>query len=120
MTYEQIDDMIGSVGLPYAYDHFDKDDVNRPAGPPFIAFLYPQNNDPAFDDRNYVQIEQLQIELYTDNKDFGLEATVESTLSSYGMVWTRDEEWIESERMLEVVYEMDVVITPANTEVQNG
>ena len=40
-----------------------------------------------------------------------MEATVERVLSSHGMVWTRDEEWIESERMLEVVYEMDVVIT---------
>ena len=94
MTYEQIDDMIGSVGLPYAYDHFDKDDVNRPAGPPFIAFLYPQNNDPVFDDRNYVQIEQLQIELYTDNKDFDHETAIEDVLNANDLPFEKDSTYL--------------------------
>ena len=54
--------------------------------------------------------------MYTDNKDFELEATTESVLASYGMVWSRSEEWIDSERMLEVIYEMEVVITEADPE----
>ena len=77
----------------------------------FVCFFYSGDNDFKADDSNYQKIEHLIIELYTDDKDFALEQTVESVLTSHGMVWTRDEEWIESERMLEVVYEMDVVIT---------
>lgn len=117
MTTKEVAIMVAAIGVPYAYYQFPEGTAQAT---PFVCFFYSGDNDMKADDSNYQKIEHLIIELYTDNKDFGLEATVESTLSSYGMVWTRDEEWIESERMLEVVYEMDVVITPANTEVQNG
>ena len=116
MTYEQIDDMIGSVGLPYAYDHFDKDDVNRPAGPPFIAFLYPQNNDPVFDDRNYVQIEQLQIELYTDNKDFDHETAIEDVLNANDMPFDKDCTYLDDEHMYMTTYTTEVCINGTRNE----
>ena len=116
MTYEQIDDMIGSVGLPYAYDHFDKDDVNRPAGPPFIAFLYPQNNDPVFDDRNYVQIEQLVIELYTDNKDFDHETAIEDVLNANDLPFYKGSTYLDDERMYMTTYTMEVLINGSRNE----
>ena len=118
MTTKDVATMVAAIGVPYAYYQFPEGTAQAT---PFVCFFFSGDNDMKADDSNYQKIEHLIIELYTDNKDFELEATVESTLSSYGMVWTRDEEWIESERMLEVVYEMDVVITPEPiTEVQNG
>ena len=117
MTYKEINTMVSSIGLPYAYYQFGE----TGQAPPFVCFFYSNDNDFKADDSNYQKIEHLIIELYTDNKDFELEATVESTLSQNGIVWTRDEEWIESERMLEVIYEMDVVITDEiQTEEENG
>ena len=118
MTTKEVATMVAAIGVPYAYYQFPEGTAQAT---PFVCFFFSGDNDMKADDSNYQKIERLIIELYTDNKDFELEATVESTLSSNGMVWTRDEEWIESERMLEVVYEMDVVITPEPiTEVQNG
>ena len=116
MTYEQIDDMIGSVGLPYAYDHFDKDDVNRPDGPPFIAFLYPQNNDPVFDNRNYVQIEQLHIELYTDNKDFDHETAIEDVLNANDLPFEKDGTYLDDEHMYMTTYTTEVCINGTRNE----
>ena len=116
MTYEQIDDMIGSVGLPYAYDHFDKDDVNRPDGPPFIAFLYPQNNDTVFDDRNYVQIEQLVIELYTDNKDFDHETAIEDVLNANDLPFEKDSTYLDDEHMYMTTYTTEVCINGTRDE----
>lgn len=110
MTFKEIADMVDETGLPNAYHHFKKTGV----APPFICFFYGNNNDFTADDSNYQKIEHLYIELYTDSKDIDLEATVEMVLNSNGMVWNRDEDWIGSERLYEVVYEMDVVITEEN------
>lgn len=108
MTTTQVAAMVASIGKPYAYYQF-PEGTEQPT--PFVCFFFSGDNDVKADDSNYQKIEHLIIEVYTDNKDFELEATVESVLAANGMVWTRDEEWIEEERMLEVVYEMDVVIT---------
>lgn len=117
MTFKEISTMVSKIGLPYAYYQFGETGQE----PPFICFFYPNDNDFKADNSNYQKIEHLIIELYTDNKDFQLEATVEAILTENGMVWSRSEEWIESERMLEVIYEMDVVITDENiTEVPNN
>lgn len=107
MTTQEVAAMVAEIGIPSAYYQFD-DKTAQPT--PFVCFFYAHDDDFKADDSNYQKIEHLIIELYTDNKDFDMEATVESVLRSHGMVWTRDEEWIESERMLEVVYEMDVVM----------
>lgn len=115
MTTQEVAAMVAEIGIPSAYYQFPD---NTGQATPFVCFFYSGDNDFKADDSNYQKIEHLIIELYTDDKDFTLEQTVESVLASHGMVWTRDEEWIESERMLEVVYEMDVVIT--SEEVING
>lgn len=113
MTTQEVATMVAEIGIPSAYYQFPD---NTEQATPFVCFFYSGDNDFKADDSNYQKIEHLIIELYTDNKDFALEATVESVLASHGMVWTRDEEWIESERMLEVVYEMDVILEVTNGE----
>jgi hypothetical protein len=108
MTYSEVASMVAEIGVPYAYYQF-PDGTGQAT--PFVCFFYPYNNDVKADGRNYQKVEHLIIELYTDTKDFDIEATVENVLSAHGLVWARSEEWIESERMLEVIFEMDVVIT---------
>lgn len=108
MTHAEVATMIGSVGLPFAYYQFPNDSGQEP---PFICFYYPNNNDVIADNSNYQKVEHLIIELYTDNKDFDHEAAIEAVLSSNELVYTRDEEYLGSERMFMVVYETDVIIT---------
>lgn len=116
MTTKEVAAMIAEIGIPYAYYQFPE---GTEQATPFACFFYSGDNDFKADNSNYQKIEHLILEVYTDNKDFTLEATVEGVLAKYGMVWSRDEEWIESERMVEVIYEMDVVMTeepPATPE----
>ena len=108
MTTNEVAAMVAEIGVPYAYYQFPEGTGQET---PFICFFYSNDNDVKADNTNYQSIEHLIIELYTDNKDFDLERRVESVLASHGMVYSRDEEWIESERMLEVVFETDVIIT---------
>lgn len=108
MTYQDVNIMLASIGIPYAYNQFDND---SPQVPPFICFLYDDSNDLAADDINYAKIRGLSIELYTDNKDFTLEKTVEDTLTSYGLVYSRSETYLDSERMFMIVYDTEIVLT---------
>lgn len=107
MTYEQIATMIEAVGLPFAYHHFDTDDT--PALP-FIAFHYPARDDFSADNINYQQIVELNIELYTDNKDFQAEARLEAVLNQYGLFFLKDETYINNERMYQILYTTEVNI----------
>lgn len=108
MTYKEVNTMLASVGIDYAYDHF-TDDTDHEL--PFICFLYGNSDDFAADDTNYQRIRTLQIELYTENKDFSLEETIERVLNVNGFVYSREESWIDSEQMYMVRFSTEIVIT---------
>lgn len=112
MSLSEIATMINSMGLPFAYRAFDS-----PQAPPFICYLYTGNTPEPADNTNYVKIETLVIELYTDNKDFSLESQIETILDANEMIYERDEEWLSDERMQLTTYTMDVFIDPTTTEV---
>lgn len=111
MTYKEVNTMISGVGIPYAYNQFDND---TPQEPPFICFLYDHGDDLIADNTNYQLIRMLSVELYTDTKDFELEQTVEDVLNANGLVYSKQETYLESERMYMITFEVDVVITKEN------
>lgn len=105
MTYKEISDMLEGIKLPVTYYEWPE---NQAPDPPYLCFYYPGDNDFKADDSNYQRIRTLVVELYTDEKDIELEEAVESALS--GMVYDREEVYIDSERLFEVSYTMEVVI----------
>lgn len=111
MTYRQVATMINSIGIPYAYYQF-PDGTAQAC--PFICFFFSDSNDLAAENTNYKKIRLLNIELYTDNKDFALEETVETVLNSNGLVYDRSESYLDSERMFMVVYTTDILVTEEN------
>ena len=118
MTTQEVFTMLSGTNLPVAYYQFPDD---TPKQPPFICFFYTGSNDVLADNTNYQKVERLVVELYTDNKDFALESEVEAVLNANGLVYTREETHLDSERMYEVIYTTDVVITEAITEeLTNG
>lgn len=114
MTYKEVATMIAGTQIPYAYYQF-------PAGTdqacPFICFYFTRSNDLAADDTNYQKIRQLTVELYTDNKDFATEEAVESVLNANGLVYYREESYLDTENMYMVTYVAEIVITE---EINNG
>lgn len=107
MTREEIATMIESIGVPFAYYQFSKATA-KPC--PFICFYYQGSADEGADNINYVHVDRLIIELYTDNKDFQLEDRVGEVLNSHGLFYNREEAYIDTERMYEVIYESEVII----------
>ena len=114
MTYPEVKTLLETTGLPVVY--YQWPDGHAP-DPPYIVFYFPGDNDFIGDNSNYQKIRELTVELYTDCKDFALEETVEEVMS--GLVYSRYETYIDSERMYQVVYETEVLITEEEEE-NNG
>lgn len=114
MTYKEVATMIAGFGLPYAYYQFPE---GTDQACPFVCFYFNNSNDLVADVTNYQKIRPLIIELYTDNKDFTTEATIEAALNSSGLVYAREETYLDSERMYMVTFMTEIVITE---EINNG
>ena len=105
MTYEQINEMMQEMELPFAYQHYAEGE--SPA-PPFLLFLSPGENTFSADNSMYFSFKMLDIELYTDVKNPELEKQVEQVLKCHKIYYTKSEIWIESEKLYEVLYETEV------------
>lgn len=108
MTYKEISDMVESIDLPFAYYEF-PDGTDQE--PPFICFYYPESDDLFADNQNYAGIRRLYVELYTSEKDFTQEAAVEAVLTGSGLSFRKSELYISSERMWQITYQTEVVIS---------
>lgn len=106
MTFKEVSQMIASIGLPFAYYQF-PDSTQQTL--PFICFIY-DYDDVHADNSNYVGRVVLNIELYTENKDFDMENTVETVLREHGMSWAKESTYIDSEKMQMTNYSMGVII----------
>lgn len=107
MTHKEIAQMVASIGYPYAYFQF-PEGTAQPC--PFVVFFFVETDDLYADESNYQRIEKINVELYTDEKDYVAEAAVESVLSSNGLTYYKEENYIESEKMWQIAYEMEVLI----------
>lgn len=107
MRYEEVAKFVASLGLDYAYYLFPE---NGAPDLPYIIYFFPNVATEDADDTGYSRIATLDIELYTDNKDFSLEEEIEEKLIDAGFSFNKQETYISSENMYEQIYEMEVVI----------
>lgn len=105
MTKTEVVQMVKKFGLPYAYDHFAEGESPEP---PFVVYLYPGSDNFAADGTVYFKKDRLHVELYTDSKDPVLEQQIEDVLDAHGLFYNKSEVWIQSERLYEVLYQMEV------------
>ena len=105
MSFEEIVTMIGGMGLPFAYHHFAEGESPEP---PFLIYVTPGSNNFGADGKVYFKAKQLDLELYTDKKMPELEEQVEAVLDTYELFYEKTETYIESEKLYEVLYEMEV------------
>ena len=107
MTYKEIATMVASAGLPYAYYQFPEGTAQKP---PFICYFYTTSDDLYADGTNYQSIRVLNVELYTAEKDFEKEAALEKIFNDNGLTYYKEENYIDSESMWQIAYEMEVII----------
>lgn len=107
MTREEVATMINSIGKPYTYYQFPE---GTDQAPPFVCFFFSQSDDLYADNSNYQGIEQLNVELYTREKDFVSESRVETVLKNNGLTYHKYEAHLDDENLYQIAYEMEVLI----------
>jgi hypothetical protein len=105
MSYEEINLLLEEVGLPFAYHHFSEGESPEP---PFLIFLSPGEDTFSADNIAYFSAKKLNIELYTDRKSPEVEEMVENVLKRHEIYYAKTETYIDSEKLYEVLYEMEV------------
>lgn len=107
MTPADIKTMIESVGIPSEYYQFPEGTAQEC---PFLCYFFTDSTDLIADNVNYARIEKLHIELYTDVKDFALEATLEGILNNYELAFDKESTFLDDEHMHETIYTTDVLL----------
>ena len=107
MTPGEVKAMVEELGIPSAYYEFSG---NTEQAPPFVCYFFTSSNDLSADNINYCRIERLNIELYTDVKDFALEKRLEQILTDHEVFFAKEETNLDSERMHETIYTSDIIL----------
>lgn len=104
MTLKELNNILKVTGYPVAYFQF-KESVN----PPFIVYFSPYSSNFNADNRVYKRIDNIQIELYTKHKDLEAEKKLEDLLDENEIVYETTEEWIDSEKVFQRIYEVRLI-----------
>lgn len=104
MTRDELAQHLKTLGMPVAYRGF-----VRPVAPPYLVYVFSANADVMADNQNYAEVDGYQIELYTGDKDPEREAAIQDLLKQLGLPYRKFEAWIESEKLHQIVYEVQVL-----------
>lgn len=107
MKRKEIAEMLAATGYPVTYLQWPEKKV-PPL--PYICYYYPSMEPETADDTHYAQFYTLNIELYTKEKQFDVENNVEQALLNAGLVFTKEEDYLNDENMYEELYMMEVLI----------
>lgn len=104
MTHKQVFDMLKTLNVPVAYDHFES---NKKISPPFVVYREQASDTFKADGITYYRPYEFEIELVTDKKDVSLEGQIETLLTSNKIPYdVENEVWDEDERIYHNFYEI--------------
>lgn len=104
MTEEELCTLLKTLGFPVAYSAF-----NKPATLPFITYQFSGSADLMADNKNHAPISNYVVELYAKKKDLVSETDVENLLKSNNLPFVKREFFIDSEKILQIIYEIQLI-----------
>jgi len=96
--------ILSEVGVPVARGGFKKAQA-----PPYLVYVFSHSSNYAADSMVYLKRDHYQVELYTEHKDPALEDILEGVFDSHGIFYDKTESWLESEKLLEILYEIQLI-----------
>lgn len=104
MTYEYLFQLLKTLDIPVAYDHFDS---NKEISIPFIVYRAITPDVFNADGITYYRPYNYEIELVTEKKDITLEASIESLLTTNKIPYEVGAEvWDDEEKIYHNFYEL--------------
>lgn len=104
MKHKDIYDLLKTLNIPVAYDHFDS---NEKINPPFIVYRETSPETFKADGITYYRPYEFELELVTEKKDIVLQNTIEELLTNNNIPYDIDDDvWDEQEKIYHNFYEI--------------
>ena len=104
MKHKEIYDLLKTLNIPVAYDHFDS---NKNISPPFIVYRETSSDTFKADGITYYRPYEFEIDLVTDKKDVQLEGQIETLLTNNKIPYDLDNEiWDDEEKIYHNFFEI--------------
>lgn len=104
MKHKEIYDLLKTLNIPVAYDHFDS---NKNISPPFIVYREISTDTFKADGITYFRPYEFEIDLVTEKKDVSLQEQVETLLTNNKIPYDLDNEiWDDEEKIYHNFYEI--------------
>ena len=102
--HKTIYDLLKTLNIPVAYDHFDS---NKQVIPPFVAYREVAPDTFKADGVTYYRPYEFEIELVTEIKNPTLEETIENLLTNNNIPYDKEDDvWDEDEKIYHIFYEI--------------
>lgn len=105
MTLEALETILRGTGLPVTYREWP---VGHAPALPYICYLQVGDDNDAADGIVYYSAKRVRIELYTVKKSPAVEKLITDALTSAGIYYTTEEDYIDEERFYQIIYEIEV------------
>lgn len=106
MNIAELKEILKKSGLPVAYRQFRKEDN---VTLPFITYVREDDEITFADDKVYKKVHNCSVHLCTAYKDMALENIIEQLFDDNEIIYEAEEIYIESEKMYEVVYDIQIL-----------
>lgn len=104
MKAKEVYNMLKTLNIPVAYDHFDS---NKGITPPFIVYRETDVDTFKADGISYYRGYNYEIELITDKKDISLQEDLEELLTTNKIPYDlQNEVWDNTEKIYHNIYEI--------------
>lgn len=104
MKHKEIYDLLKTLNIPVAYDHFDS---NKNISPPFVVYREISSDTFKADGITYYRPYEFEIDLVTEKKDVSLQEQVETLLTNNKIPYDLDNEiWDDEEKIYHNFYEI--------------
>jgi hypothetical protein len=109
MNLMELKNILQATGYPVAYLRFVETQNEPLPQPPFIVYLSAYSSNLFADNQVHQEIDNVQIELYTDKKDQVAENNVATVLNENEIPYQTTETFIESENLYQKIYEVSLL-----------
>ncbi|RDV25321.1 hypothetical protein [Lysinibacillus capsici] len=104
MTLPELAQKLKALGYPVAYSHF-----TSVQNPPFICYIAWGSDTFNADNKPLVEMDNVDIELYTVNKDLIAEGKIKDLLKENELPWSRDEIYLTDEEVFKCTYSITLI-----------
>ena len=103
MSDEELLQLLEPTGIPFTDDHWE-----RPPTPPYGVYVDPVDVILFADNSPYFTCREMSLELYLYPRDRAVEGKLEAVLTAAEICWERYVEYLESDRLYKITYEIEV------------